>query len=329
MMTRAPDVSIIVPVHNRAVLLAEALGSVAASIGDSITCEILVIDDASNPLEAAEIKALCAASPYCCYFRLEKNSGPQIARNMALDLATGRYIKFLDSDDVLLPGALGREVNRIESSGADLLICGWLKAAMGDTNLEHASSKTPPKYAGNPYDAILSGFGAPISAVLYKRSAIGAERWDTRVRHPDDWFFLIKVLLKNPTVAAWDAPAFIWREHAGARQSSTSLIDYAHSRFTILEFLYRAMQDSGVLTKPRRVALANYVFRDIYIAHRFDAAHYRLLLQRVEEIVPGFRTSTRIENSLPAYVLRLMLGHRVYIPIHTTLRRIANLRRER
>jgi len=306
------DVSIIIPVFNRADLAREAIASAVESAGKSVTFEILVIDDGSDADEATKLREACTEFPECHYFRLKCNSGPQLARNFGLQEARGYFIKFLDSDDLLLPGALAEECTAIKERGTDLLVSGWLRTAQGESDPERATVGKPQPYGGNPYDAILARFGAPISAVLYTRNAIGPVNWDEKIRHPDDWLFLIKVLLRKPTVAIRESPVFVWRDHGGSRQSGTSQIEYAYSRFEILNYLHQAMLEKDEMTPARRQSLADYFYRDIYIAHRFDPQHYQRILDRLDDLVRGFQPSSHVEDHVVMRLFGSVLGYRRY-----------------
>jgi glycosyltransferase involved in cell wall biosynthesis len=318
--------SVVIPVYNRAELAAEAIASVGPGAGSGMEYEIVVVDDGSVPGEAEKLKRYCGCFKNCRLVRLEHNRGAQIARNAGLDRSIGLYIKFLDSDDILLPGSLAQETAEMEQKSADLVVSGWLRTDVADTRLDHAVLYRPKEYAGNPYDAILAGYGAPVSAVLYQKSAIGEIRWDPVIRHPDDWFFLIKVLLSCPTVVTRNEPAFVWRDHAGARASKSSLIEYAYARFHILDYLYQVMNQRGELTPQRRVDLCNYIYRDIYVAHRFDLNHYRQILERIDELVTNYRPSGEVENHMLKRVACRLLGYRTYVPLHNRLRLLLGYR---
>jgi len=96
-----PDVSVVIPTYNRRGYVCEAVDSV---LGQSLhDVEIVVVDDGSTdgtgPLLAERYGGRI------CYL-YQKNQGRSAARNRGAELAMGRYVTFLDSDDLLLPGAL-------------------------------------------------------------------------------------------------------------------------------------------------------------------------------------------------------------------------------
>ncbi len=102
-------VSIIMPVHNAEATLSDAVESVLAQTYDR--WELLIVDDHSDDGSMAIAHRYAAADPRirvgCC----EEHTGlPATPRNHALQMATGRYIAFLDSDDLWLPDKLAHQL---------------------------------------------------------------------------------------------------------------------------------------------------------------------------------------------------------------------------
>lgn len=88
-----PDVSIVIPVFNAARHLARTLDSIAEQ---GVTgYELVVVDDGSTD----QIEAVLAAHDVPLVYRRQDNRGPSAARNAGAEIATGRYLTFLDSDD--------------------------------------------------------------------------------------------------------------------------------------------------------------------------------------------------------------------------------------
>lgn len=97
---RQVDFSVIVPVFNRKAYLAEAIRSVLKQTYNSY--EVIVIDDGSTDETAAYVR--CLRDPI--FTVRQANSGVSVARNRGAEIARGKYLVFLDSDDVLLPWSL-------------------------------------------------------------------------------------------------------------------------------------------------------------------------------------------------------------------------------
>lgn len=100
-------VSIITPTYNCARFIAETIRSVQAqSYGD---WEMIIVDDCSTDNTEAVVGQF-ADDSRIKYHCLEHNSGAAVARNTALKLARGRWIAFLDSDDLWLSEKLERQL---------------------------------------------------------------------------------------------------------------------------------------------------------------------------------------------------------------------------
>lgn len=101
-------VSIIMPNYNCEKFLPETLDSV---IGQTYAnWELLIVDDCSTDNSIAVIKSYCDADERIKLFVNEKNSGAAASRNWALREATGKWIAFLDSDDIWLPCKLEKQL---------------------------------------------------------------------------------------------------------------------------------------------------------------------------------------------------------------------------
>lgn len=100
-------VSVIVPAHNYARFLPEALASVRAQTDSDWEC--IVVDDGSTDETASVLRAAAADDSRVRYVS-QGNQGPSAARNRGIAESTGEYVQFLDADDVLPPGKLEHQV---------------------------------------------------------------------------------------------------------------------------------------------------------------------------------------------------------------------------
>src|SRR5574341_1361744 len=115
-MQMRPLVSVIVPTHNRAGLLGEALDSVFAQqgAGELFDLDVIVVDDASSDHPAGVVSRY----PSARCIRLDENRGLSGARNVGLEAARGSYVAFLDDDDLWLPRKLKLQVAALERTPA-------------------------------------------------------------------------------------------------------------------------------------------------------------------------------------------------------------------
>jgi CDP-glycerol glycerophosphotransferase len=115
-----PLLSLVVPVHGVEGYLRECLDSI---LGQAFTdVELIAVDDASPDHCPAILDEYAARDARLRVIHLERNVGLGPARNVGLDLATGEYVWFVDSDDWLAPGALGAVARRLRETRPDVLV---------------------------------------------------------------------------------------------------------------------------------------------------------------------------------------------------------------
>lgn len=100
-------VSIITPTFNCGSFISETIKSVLNQTYKD--WELIIIDDQSTDNTKEVVESF--SDPRIKYYLLDKNSGAAIARNKALELAKGRWIAFLDSDDLWKPYKLEKQIN--------------------------------------------------------------------------------------------------------------------------------------------------------------------------------------------------------------------------
>lgn len=115
----APDVSVVIPVHNTELYLDECVRSVLAQTGVSL--EVICVDDGSTDASSAILFQLAKIDPRIRVVRQE-NAGASMARNRGIELASGRYLCFVDSDDSYRLDGLADLVRRADQETLDLLL---------------------------------------------------------------------------------------------------------------------------------------------------------------------------------------------------------------
>lgn len=101
-------VSIIIPIYNCYEYLGKTLDSVFAQTYENI--EIIMVNDCSTDDSYNLALKYAAKYPFINVYSLSKNSGPAIARNFGINKATGRFIAFIDSDDLWHPEKLTKQL---------------------------------------------------------------------------------------------------------------------------------------------------------------------------------------------------------------------------
>ncbi len=117
-------ISIIVPAYNVEKYIRYSLDSIINQTYKNL--EIIVVDD-GTPDNSGKIADEYATKDSRIKVRHKENGGLASARNSGLDIATGEYITFLDSDDCIYPEFMQKLYNMIESSNADVSECAFLR----------------------------------------------------------------------------------------------------------------------------------------------------------------------------------------------------------
>jgi teichuronic acid biosynthesis glycosyltransferase TuaG len=126
-------VSIITPVYNCEKFVVETINSVQKQTYQN--WEMLLVDDCTPDNSAQIIKELAAKDSRIKYIKLEENSGAAVARNVGLENAQGRYIAYLDADDVWLENKLESQIEFMEKNDVQFSCCDYDKIEEDGTNL--------------------------------------------------------------------------------------------------------------------------------------------------------------------------------------------------
>lgn len=111
MAPKTPLVSIIIPTYNRAQFIAAAIHSIIHQTYTNF--EILVIDDGSGDNTKNIVQSF---NDVRIFYFFQQHNGRSSARNLGILIAKGKYITFLDSDDLYLPEKIEKQVEYLESN---------------------------------------------------------------------------------------------------------------------------------------------------------------------------------------------------------------------
>ena len=126
-----PKVSIIIPVFNVENYLERCLKSIINQTFKDI--EIIIINDGSTD-KSLEICKKFAESDKRIILISQKNKGVSAARNTGINIATGKYLSFVDSDDFITPDMIEFLLTNIEKHDADISSCGMYDCYIQNNN---------------------------------------------------------------------------------------------------------------------------------------------------------------------------------------------------
>ncbi len=222
-----PKVSFIVPAYNAERTLSRCVQSIANQSYDHI--EIIIVDDGSVDGTLSCAKSLADSDKRISFIH-QNNAGVSAARNAGLEIATGQYVFFCDSDDWVDPDALQKTMPKLLASNADLAILDHYR----DTELSQNRKRLfPANFFTNDRATIdvlqslvlciqpvriktsafdrCNGLGGAAWHHLIKRSLIEAHdiRFDSYLDGLlEDGYFMMNVLEKADSVAYFAVPFY-------------------------------------------------------------------------------------------------------------------------
>jgi glycosyltransferase involved in cell wall biosynthesis len=188
-------ISIITPCYNAAPYIANTIQSVQNQT--ILDWEMIIVDDGSSDNSVEIIQKIIAQDSRIKLIQKE-NGGSASARNLALSIAQGEYIQFLDSDDTIDYKKLERQITLMEKEDLDVSYSDWC-FVLPDGTME--------KVHGLNFNLVrillLWGtlFGAlPIHAFVYRRDFLTKHQlsFSSVIKEREDWNFHIQVLSNHP-----------------------------------------------------------------------------------------------------------------------------------
>ena len=215
----APAVSVVIPTRDRAHLICDALDSVRAQTFQDL--EIVVIDDGSEDDTAARVHQWAATcGDRLRYLEQWPRGGGNAARNEGIRAARGRYVAFLDSDDVWDPRKLERQMAAIgRRPGHGAVYCGLREVdAESGAVLRVLAGRWPEGDLSR--QLLVRDVTAPTSTYLVERSVlIDAGLFDLDLAARQDWDMWIRVAQRTRIACVQDALVDL-RHHGGPRTAS-------------------------------------------------------------------------------------------------------------
>ena len=201
-----PFFSVVIPVYNRASLLAQALRSVLAQSDQDF--EIIVVDDGSTD---DPVRVVDALGDLRIVIIRQDNRGGGAARNTGIDRARGRFVAFLDSDDEYLPHHLAA-MRRLLDQAPNTV--GYARVLVDRG--EGRTFLKPPRAIAQGEDMAVyllcrRGF-VPINTVVVERALAQSVRFHESLPAAEDTDFAIRCALSGARFAMVEAPGARWRD---------------------------------------------------------------------------------------------------------------------
>ena len=321
-LTRAPAVTVLMPVFNGERYLREAVTSI---LGQSFRdFELLIVDDGSTDASAAIIEEL-KRNDSRVRSRFQSNQGHVAALNAGLESVRGNYIARMDADDVARPGRLEAQVRFLENH-PDIGVVGTAATLIDGDGRESGVVRFPSSHGAVRWALC---FGSPIihpSAMIRADVLRQAGGYDAEMRHAEDYDLWLRIS-RISRLANLEEPLLLLRKHGGnvserspadERRFSVHVSRAAMSDVLgeqVPEALVHQVWDAGPRTASDAADVAHLVYR-LYDATRRQttltaaehAAIRRDAARRLHDLArPHVRRPALYRSLLRAYHLDISL----------------------
>ncbi len=268
------DVSVVIPTYNRLSMLEEALASLYNQNYEG-TVEVIVVDDNSQDGTPQIIRQ---KHPDINLLSLSKNVGPSAARNKGISIANGRFVAFLDSDDLWEPHHLKSQMSLLKDSGgvnANHFGVSDISVWDMENNRQYRKSQRPKEKYSSTLHHLLSGgsFVSTPSAVVFSRNLLNAIGFfDENLRLGEDTDLYTRAIISGCYPVFTELPSVVRRKHGNGQAMTVSNIGYR------VQNRLRAAEKYYPLAKQHldKVTLQN-IHAEIYAnfaSHYYREQHY-------------------------------------------------------
>ena len=253
-----PSVSIIVPVYNARKTIARCIESIINQEFQDF--ELLLVNDGSKD-DSGQICDSYAAQDKRIRVIHKDNSGVSDSRNMALDLAKGKYIQFLDSDDWITTDATNLLFRAAEDNHCDMVISDFYRVVgqrvshKGD--IDDDAVMTREDYAAHMMENPADFYYGVLWNKFFRREIIEQYhlRMDSSISWCEDFLFNLEYILHANVFYALQAPVYYYVKTKGSLASQgLSITKTVKMKFMVFEYyneFYKNVYDEKVYEKKR------------------------------------------------------------------------------
>ncbi|MCP4351384.1 MAG: glycosyltransferase [Desulfobacterales bacterium] len=248
----------------------------------NVSLEVIIVDDGSTD---GSVDSLA----YIPNIKIIKQShlGACAARNRGIHEAKGQFIKFLDSDDKLVPNILSIQTAHLIKSQADVVYGDFeMFGNLGDPRV----AGLPHRVTGcvdDPVDALLGDWWCAPFCYMYRREAIGSQRWTEDLECLQDFDFILSFALRGKKFVYQPGITGFYRMHQN-QITGNSAYRYAVNRCKILERILDKAANSNTLTDNRKFLIAHGFWTAARTFYRSDKKRFHEAVAKVHSLIPRF-----------------------------------------
>jgi len=212
-MKRSPLISTIIPTYNDSKVVCDAIDCSLNQTYDNL--EIIVVDDGSSDGTGGLLKEKYGNRIKYIY---QENKGLSSARNTGIRHASGKYLQFLDADDLIYDRKISLQLEQIKNiSGIAVAYCDYIFSTIGDMTITYGERMSPVLQDEKPFDDLMMKWETELcipphcflfDAAIFREYGVA---FDENLPNHEDWDCWMNVFALDPKVVFIEMPLANYR----------------------------------------------------------------------------------------------------------------------
>lgn len=282
--------SIVIPTYNRGHLIGETLDSL---ISQSYTnWECIVVDDGSTDYTNELMEFYCENDSRIKFYSrpADHSKGPNGCRNFGFKKSRGNWVKFFDSDDVLVSEALKQHLEKLPEHDVIITKVRYIDEKGESLKLEH--QYLPDKNIIEEY--FVGRISYYTFGPLWNRNFLERQShlFDERISNLDDWDFNLRMLYQEPRISYIHEPLILYRLHHNSLSQEINKLNYEEikSEFYARKKHFQILRkhphiDISALREFDKNKCKNKLKRALIVDHQKKFQLYLMLCRRQFELL--------------------------------------------
>lgn len=297
-MSNLPYISIIIPLYNRKNLISYTLQSITSSKHSGVDIEIIVVDDHSTDGGLQHVRE---NFPFVKTF-YNNSKGACYARNLGLEKASGEFILYLDSDDIISEDFFYQKVQKLKSKSELAAVFGPWEHFNSDG--EFSKEKIIPRRSKYPLNEgaswelhlnrLLGGWFIPPHAILWRKEILQkVNGHNTSLIINQDVDLLFRVLNERNLIEGIDSPVAYIREHNLTDRTGklNGDINKLNQILHLRKFFYNEIKKNLNINKELSSSLSQYCFSFFTITYSDNPTLAEEFYQLAYQLNPQLKVS--------------------------------------
>lgn len=280
-----PKVSVIIPTYNREEYISDTIQSVLDQTYKDF--EIIVVDDGSTDKTKEKLE------PFKSKIKLieQKNSERAVSRNNGVKNSNGKYLAFLDSDDLWIKDKLEKQVEILENSNDVILVYGQSFRINDQSKKIKTAKRQMLGYSGDVFEELLfRNFIVSATPMIKREFFEKTSGFETKYIPYEDWELWLRLSLKGK-FHFLNKPLSYYRIHPQQSVKLTTAEKIEEVTTSLLNDSFKLKEIKNQV-KNKSLGLANLRFSYWYIlANQVDKAKEKI--KKAVELYPSFITDPR------------------------------------